>query len=83
MGYATWTGSAEQHRQAFGLDKDTVEKALRKRIDDNAVEAYGNKGRGRTTIKLGKGKSFEVQFSLDAQTGAPWIQAIYAEPEEV
>ena len=79
MRYAQWNEMAEAHLLELGLTKDEVEPLLRQRIDANACEPYGPRGRLRTVIKVRKKGKFGVEFCVLDRT--PWIQAVYEEQE--
>ena len=75
-----WGAFARERCAELCVDNEKIQAALALRIAGQAYSTHGAKGRLRTTISLGKGYRYEVEFAI-TEPNLVYIQRVDPETE--
>ena len=82
MSFAQWNELALNQAALLGVSKDEIEELVRTRVKDGIFKPFGKRGRSTTSVKLGNGRFYDVEFVYTGPANL-WIQMVNECPEDL
>jgi hypothetical protein len=78
--FCQWNEQAEDDLRQFGLNKDFVDDAVKKKFRNDETYEF-DRIRGTRAARFAfKGKRYLAEFTIEPENNRPWIQAVELEP---